>query len=100
MATTDELLQAHVQKLHIQQTDFPDCFPSLNPVDVYRIHLANSLSNVTGVAAKTLYPLLQRATTLEKGDLLLPVPALKIKGEKPDALASRWVDRVISFIKL
>lgn len=98
MAATDESLQIQLQKLHIQRTDVPDCYPSLNPVDGYRIHLANTLSDVTGVEPKTIYPLLQRMATLDKGDLLLPVPALRIKGEKPDVLASRWVDQVIRLI--
>ncbi|KAF2251649.1 putative Arginyl-tRNA synthetase, cytoplasmic [Trematosphaeria pertusa] len=88
----DESLQAPLQKLHVQQPDISECFPSMNPFDVYRIHLANGLSEVTGVQPKTIYPLLQRTTTLDKGDLLLPVPALRIKGERPDMLASRWAD--------
>ena len=91
----DESLQTRLQKLHVQQPDIPECFPSLNPFDVYRIHLANALSEVTGVQPKTIYPLLQRTATLDKGDLLLPVPALRIKGERPDVLASRWADQVI-----
>lgn len=91
----DESLQTQLQKLQIQQPDIPECFPSLNPFDAYRIHLANTLSEITSVQSKTIYPLLQRSTSLDKGDLLLPVPALRIKGEKPDVLASRWADQVI-----
>ncbi|KAF2178010.1 arginyl-tRNA synthetase [Zopfia rhizophila CBS 207.26] len=93
MATDDGSLQAQLRKLHVQQTDFQGCYPHLNPVDVYRIHLANALSDVTGVEPKTIYPLIQRTATLDKGDLLLPVPALKIKGDQPDVLAVRWVDQ-------
>lgn len=91
----DESLRIKLQKLHVQQPDIPDCFPSINPFDIYRIHLANNLSEVTGVQPKTIYPLLQRTATLDKGDLLLPVPALRIKGDKPDVLASRWADQVV-----
>ncbi|RMZ70184.1 hypothetical protein GMOD_00000244 [Pyrenophora seminiperda CCB06] len=93
MTTMDESLQTRLQKLDIQQPDIPECYPSLNPFDVYRIHLANVLSEVTGVQPKTIYPLLQRTATLDKGDLLLPVPALKVKGERPDVLASQWADQ-------
>lgn len=91
----DDSFCTQLQKLHVQQPDIPGCFPSLNPFDFYRIHLANDLSELTGAQPKTIYPLLQRTSTLDKGDLLLPVPALRITGEKPDVLASRWADQVI-----
>jgi arginyl-tRNA synthetase len=90
----DESLQTRLVQLHIQDPDVPDCFPARNPIDVYRIHLANALSEVTGVQPKAIFPLLQRTATLDKGDLVLAVPALRIKGEKPDVLTSRWADQV------
>lgn len=98
--TMHDSFHTGLQKLHTQQPDIPERFPSLNPFDVYRIHLANALSEVTGFQPKTIYPLLQRTATLDKGDLLLPVPACRIKEEKPDVLASRWAKQAIRPVAL
>ncbi|KAG9527751.1 arginyl-tRNA synthetase, partial [Aureobasidium melanogenum] len=62
-------------------------FPTYNQVDIYRAHIAELLAPITGVAAEQVYPLLQWTQVLEYGDVMLPVPALRIKGKKPDALA-------------
>ncbi|KAF4630871.1 hypothetical protein G7Y89_g7267 [Cudoniella acicularis] len=70
---------------------YPNCYPEANTVDIYRAHLTSILAEVTGVDAKIIYPALQWTQTLEKGDLVLPVPALRIKGKKPNELAAEWV---------
>ncbi|KAF2813941.1 arginyl-tRNA synthetase [Mytilinidion resinicola] len=89
----DQTLAEQLEQLRVSQTEFPACYPQLNPVDLFRVHVAKTLSDVTGLDAKTIYPLLQRTQTLEHGDLLLPVPALKVKGEKPNDLAARWAEQ-------
>lgn len=73
---------------------YPNCFPEVNPVDIYRAHLTSILTGVTGVDAAIIYPALQWTQTLEKGDLVLPVPALRVKGKKPPELAAEWVEKV------
>jgi arginyl-tRNA synthetase len=78
--------------------EYPNCFPDVNPVDVYRSHLTSILTEVTGVDAKIVYPALQWTQTLEKGDLVLPVPALRVKGKKPDELAAEWIQKVCVII--
>ncbi|KAH8770232.1 putative Arginyl-tRNA synthetase, cytoplasmic [Hyaloscypha sp. PMI_1271] len=70
---------------------YPNCYPEVNPVDVYRSHLTSILTEVTGVDAAIIYPALQWTQTLEKGDLVLPIPALRVKGKKPAELAVEWV---------
>lgn len=72
---------------------YPNCYPEINTVDIYRAHLTSILAEVTGVDAKIIYPALQWTQTLEMGDLVLPVPALGVKGKKPDALAAEWVEK-------
>ncbi|KAE8447908.1 hypothetical protein EG329_009980 [Mollisiaceae sp. DMI_Dod_QoI] len=72
---------------------YPNCFPEVNPVDIYRSHLTSILTEVTGVEASIIYPALQWTQTLEKGDLVLPVPALRVKGKKPPELAAEWVKK-------
>ncbi|EON65602.1 arginyl-tRNA synthetase [Coniosporium apollinis CBS 100218] len=65
----------------------PNTYPELNPFDLYRSHLATLLAPLSGQDASVIYPALQYTNTLDKGDLVLPVPALRIKGKKPDQLA-------------
>ena len=96
MATNDTL-EEQLERLHISQTGFPACYPQFNPVDTYRIHLATTLSRMAGLEANDIYPLIQRTQTLNHGDLVLPVPALRIKGENPDVLAARWAEQVCDF---
>lgn len=77
---------------------YPNCFPEVNPVDIYRAHLTSILTGVTGVDASIIYPALQWTQTLEKGDLVLPVPALRVKGKKPAELAAEWVEKVRKYL--
>ena len=67
---------------------FPNSYPSLNPVDIYREHIATNLAPIFGVEPSAVFSKLQWAQTQDKGDLLLPVPALQIKGKKPQQLAA------------
>ncbi|KAL1310552.1 hypothetical protein AAFC00_000832 [Neodothiora populina] len=68
-------------------------FPTVNQVDIYRAHITECLVPITGVDAQVVYNALQWTQTLANGDLMLPVPALRIKGKKPDALAQEIVDK-------
>jgi len=76
---------------------FPKCYPEVNPVDIYRAHLTSILTEVTGVDTSIIYPALQWTNTLDKGDMVLPVPALRVKGKKPNELALEWVEKVQIF---
>ncbi|KJZ80407.1 Arginine--tRNA ligase [Hirsutella minnesotensis 3608] len=70
----------------------PGCFPDINPVDVYRAHITTILHDITGVDRSIIYPALQWTATLEKGDLMLAIPALRVKG-KPDELGKQWLEK-------
>lgn len=85
--------------LGVQDTlrPYPNCYPEVNPVDIYRAHLTTLLAEVTGVDASIIYPALAWTNTLEKGDLVLPVPALRVKGKKPVELAEEWAAKVNDF---
>ncbi|KAJ4391663.1 arginyl-tRNA synthetase [Gnomoniopsis smithogilvyi] len=69
---------------------FPACYPETNPTDVYRLHLTKVLEKITGVDPKIIYPAVQWTQGLDKGDLMLAVPALRVKGKKPNELAEEW----------
>jgi arginyl-tRNA synthetase len=72
-------LPASVAALTLQSTEqkskFPGCFPTLNPMDIYREHIAEQLGNATGIDAAKIYARLAWTSTLDKGDLSLPVRA-------------------------
>lgn len=69
-------------------------FDALNPVDTYRKHLGEALAPIAGVAATEISSKIQWTQTQDKGDLMLPVPALRIKGKKPNDLAAEWAEKV------
>jgi arginyl-tRNA synthetase len=60
-----------------ETSKFPNCYPSLNPVDLYRAHIAEKLGAAAGIEPEKLYPKLQWTNTLDKGDLLLPVRTMR-----------------------
>ncbi|PTB64091.1 arginyl-tRNA synthetase [Trichoderma citrinoviride] len=71
---------------------YPQAHPEINPLDFYRAHLSNVLAGISGVDAQIVYPAINWTTGLDKGDFVLAVPALRLKGQKPDALASKWAE--------
>lgn len=73
---------------------YANCFPEVNPVDVYRAHITGLLHEITGVDTAIIYPSLSWTQTLDKGDLVLAVPALRVKGKKPVELANEWAEKV------
>lgn len=72
----------------------PNTYPALNPVDIYRSHITELLAPVAGVDPKIVYNALQWTNTLDKGDLVLAAPALRLKGKKPDELATELAAKV------
>jgi arginyl-tRNA synthetase len=72
----------------------PNTYPALNPLDLYRSHIAELLVPIAGVDAGVVFAALQRGNSLDMGDLMLPVPALRIKGKKPDVLAVEFAEQV------
>ncbi|KAK4451023.1 arginine--tRNA ligase [Podospora aff. communis PSN243] len=71
---------------------YPNCYPAINPFDLYRAHLADVLGELTGVDTKIIYPQLQW-TQLDKGDFVLATPSLRLKGKKFDELAKEWAEK-------
>lgn len=68
--------------------------PTFNQLDIFRSHIAELVVPITGAQPQVVYNALQWTQTLSNGDLMLPVPALRIKGKKPDALAQEIADKV------
>jgi arginyl-tRNA synthetase len=76
MASATDLPVA-IEGLTLQTTTessrFPNCYPSLNPVDIYREHIADKLAEITGIDAAKIFDRLLWTDKLDKGDLVLPV---------------------------
>lgn len=76
MASADSLT-ASVQALTLQSTTktskFAGCFPTLNPMDIYREHIAEELGKAAGIDPELIFSRLAWTSTLDKGDLSLPV---------------------------
>ncbi|KID59432.1 uncharacterized protein G6M90_00g080760 [Metarhizium brunneum] len=66
---------------------FPNAHPQSRPTDIYRLLLTNILANLTGCDATLIYESIQLPNTLPNGDLVLPVPRLRLKGPKPNVHA-------------
>lgn len=95
MPAASEQLTEKLKSLSITAIpEYANCFPDSNPIDIYRAHLTSILAEVTGVDAKIVYPALQWTQTPDKGDLILAIPALRIKGKKPDELGNEWIQKV------
>ncbi|KAI7978130.1 hypothetical protein EIK77_009670 [Talaromyces pinophilus] len=76
-----------------EKSKFAGCYPSLNPVDIYREHISEKLAEVTSIDPQLIYTKLAWTSTLDKGDLNLPVAALQIKGKKPQDLAVELAEK-------
>ncbi|KAF4126459.1 arginyl-tRNA synthetase [Geosmithia morbida] len=72
---------------------YPTARPNVNPLDLWRAHIANVLAKITSIDTSIIFPVIAWTQTLDKGDFILPVPALRIKGAKPDALAEEWASK-------
>ncbi|KAL9129577.1 MAG: hypothetical protein Q9217_001997 [Psora testacea] len=63
--------------------DVEAAFAHHNPVDVYRFQISRDLAPITGKSAEEIFDRLQWTQTMDKGDLGLPIPSLRIQGKKP-----------------
>jgi arginyl-tRNA synthetase len=74
----------------------PSAYPDQNPLDIFRIHIAERLAPLAGVEPEAVFAGLDRATKPETGDFVLAVPRLRIKGAKPQELGEKWQSQVLS----
>ncbi|KAI5918369.1 arginyl-tRNA synthetase [Camillea tinctor] len=91
--TTDSVDRLTAQLDGLPPIDpYPNCYPDTNPQDIYRSHITSILHKITGIDTKIIYPALQWTLSLDKGDMVLPIPALRVKG-KPADLAQQWLEK-------
>jgi arginyl-tRNA synthetase len=94
-ANTDHII-SQLQQLGISNVpSFPgvQLYPEHNPVDVYRAVIIEQLQSITGAEPAIINGAVQWTQDLKHGDLMLPVPALRLKGKKPDDLAKEIAEK-------
>lgn len=57
---------------------FSQSHPDYNVVDVMRNYITNELHSITGISKDVIFPALDSPSTLDKGDLLVPLPRLRL----------------------
>ena len=62
-------------------------YPDTNPVDIYRAYIIQQIHKITAVEPTIVNSAVAWTQDLKHGDLVLPVQALRLKGQKPDELA-------------
>lgn len=98
-ATTQPSLESvstQLKQLGIsEQPTFPNVllYPQHNPVDIYRAQIVKQVAEIANVEPALVNNVLAWTLDLKHGDLVLPVPALRIKGAKPDDLAKDIADK-------
>lgn len=94
--TTIDDINAQLTALGIAEpiTVYPESNITTNPIDVFRSYITKTLSEISGVDANLIYPALEWTTGFDKGDLVLAVPRLRIKGKQPAELAKEWAEKV------
>ena len=71
--TVASVTELSIHSTTTEHSRFPNCYPSVNPVDSYRGHIAELIGDAVGIDPLTIFTRLQWTNTLDKGDLVLPV---------------------------
>ncbi|ONH65023.1 Arginine--tRNA ligase, cytoplasmic [Cyberlindnera fabianii] len=91
MAAAD--ITNQLQKLNIEAPpSFEGSFPEYNTVDLLRNYITNELAKISGVDTKLIFPALEWTNTPDRGDLLIPIPRLRLKGN-PKEFAEEWASK-------
>ncbi|KAI0000103.1 arginyl-tRNA synthetase [Xylariaceae sp. FL0662B] len=72
-------------------------FPDLNPLDRFRVAIAEELSRISRIDRSLALSSLDRTTNLDNGDLVLVIPRLRMKGVAPAELAKKIVAEFESY---
>lgn len=80
-----------LSKLGLEQPEtIKDSNPDFNILDVLRNYITTELHAVSGVDKAIIFDALNIPATLDKGDLLVPLPRLRLKGIDLKAKAIEW----------
>lgn len=91
-----EVLNQKLLKLDIEPDSlqvYPGSNPEQNPVDLFRSYITEELFKLSGVSKDLIYPSLEWTSTADRGDLVIPIPRLRVKGTPPVKLAEEWASK-------
>ncbi|KAK6873024.1 Arginine--tRNA ligase, cytoplasmic [Candida tropicalis] len=66
--------------------------PEYNAIDVFRNYIADELHRITQVDKSIVIKALDSSKVLEQGDIIVPIPKLRIKGINPNEKAKEWAE--------
>lgn len=68
-----------LSSLGLKQVESPVAasHPDFNVIDVMRNYITNEIHSITGISKDVIFPALDSPSTLDKGDLLVPIPRLR-----------------------
>ncbi|KAI5955739.1 SYR1 [Candida jiufengensis] len=83
-----------LEKLGLQQPkSVKESFPNYNIIDVFRNYIADELNRISEVDKDTIYQALDNTKTLDQGDVIIPIPKLKLKGINPNEKSKEWAEK-------
>lgn len=92
---TDRSLTRLLSELRLPPFNRHDeAYPERNPTDIFRCYITDQLAKVSGIGPELIYPALSWTNTLDKGDLVIAVPRLRLKGAAPAEKAAEWAKAV------
>ncbi|KAI5962808.1 SYR1 [Candida theae] len=88
-AITQEL-----SKLGLNQPEpAKDTYPEYNVVDVFRNYIGDELNRISGIDKDIIVQALDTPKLLDQGDLIVPIPKLRLKGINPSEKSKEWAEK-------
>ncbi|RCK60770.1 Arginine--tRNA ligase, cytoplasmic [Candida viswanathii] len=82
-----------LKELGLSQPDAIDgTYPEYNVVDVFRNYIADELHRITSVDKSIIIQALDTPKLLDQGDIIVPIPKLRLKGIKPNEKSKEWAE--------
>lgn len=92
--SSTSFISSKLQNLSLKAPEtYEGSYPDYNTVDLLRNYITQELAKISGVEPKLIFEALEWTNTLDRGDLLIPIPRLRIKGAKPQDLATEWSEK-------
>lgn len=91
MSTSIEAVTKNLKSLGLSDLPvYPGANPGQNPTDVFRSYITEELAKISGVDRSLIFPALESPLDNKHGDLVIPIPRLRVKGTPAEQLAEEW----------
>ncbi|CAH6723526.1 arginine--tRNA ligase, cytoplasmic [[Candida] jaroonii] len=77
----------------VQPSSIENSYPENSVLDLLRNYITDELHKLSNVDKSIIFESLDIPNTLDKGDLIIPVPRLRLKGINPKEKASEWAEK-------